>query len=165
MVLSLLGTVGSNPEWNDRLNSKQHIGIPFVSFEFLRSIPMISQLLKDLDFDLEWVENMKQVVTGKSGAASCCSGMFYVRDAAIATDEQQRKIISAQDFVNDYQIKTVFGFGGKYSEKMLMTAIFFTAETIEKDVVDRFFPLASFFKSTTMNLALNNDIFTSSKVN
>ena len=42
-------------------------------------------------------------------------GMFFIDDAAVDEDEQGRKIIAAQDFVEEHNIKSVFGFGGQAS--------------------------------------------------
>jgi len=45
-ILSLLGTHGVEENWNARLNSQGHIGIPLASADFIDSIPMMSRLLK-----------------------------------------------------------------------------------------------------------------------
>src|SRR5688572_11678141 len=39
-VLSLLGTYGDKPEWNNRHTSKGHVGIPLISADFIELIPM-----------------------------------------------------------------------------------------------------------------------------
>lgn len=109
-VLSLLGTCGRNKTWNSRTNSEGHIGIPLISESFIDSIPMMSRLLKELGINLDWLENFDtDIVKKKMGNIS---GLFYVENAATATDENGRKIISAQDFVTKYNVKTVFGMGG-----------------------------------------------------
>lgn len=109
-VLSLVGTCGRYESWNSRKNSKGHIGIPLISASFVDSIPMMSRLLKELEIDLEWLKNFDtDIVTKKTGKLS---GLFYVEDAATNTDARGRKIISAQDFVARFHVKTVFGMGG-----------------------------------------------------
>ena len=41
-VLSLIGTSGQETDWNDRRNSKGHMGIPLISSAFVDAIPMIA---------------------------------------------------------------------------------------------------------------------------
>ena len=40
LVLTLLGTRGAKPDWNDCGNSKDHVGIPLVSADFIEAIPI-----------------------------------------------------------------------------------------------------------------------------
>src|SRR5262245_7688192 len=56
-VLSLVGTQGQKPEWNDRRKSKQHRAIPLISVEFVDGIPMIARLLRELGVPLDWIES------------------------------------------------------------------------------------------------------------
>ena len=157
-VLSLLGTCGREPEWNDRRNSRGHVGIPLVSKSFLDSIPMMSRLLKELGVEIDWIEreDTKIVVRTKGRMA----GVFFVLDAKSATDQEGRKIISAQDFVDAYGVKTVFGFGGEYGVcDTFITTIIFTSERIERAQVEQFMFLINMFKSGTMSLALKGRIF------
>ena len=42
------------------------------------------------------------------------AGLFFVEDASRATDHHGRKIIAAQEFVDTYRVKAVFGIGGAY---------------------------------------------------
>ena len=110
LVLSLLGTSGVRPDWNNCKNSQGHIGIPLVSAEFIDAIPMMSRLLKQLGMGLDWIDsNDTQLVKHTIGSIS---GVFFVPDAATEVDLKGRKIIVAQDFVDTYNVKTVFGFGG-----------------------------------------------------
>ncbi|MFH0940065.1 MAG: hypothetical protein V1899_12410 [Planctomycetota bacterium] len=41
LVLSLMGTRGDEPAWNDRRSSAGHIGIPLASADFINKIPMM----------------------------------------------------------------------------------------------------------------------------
>ena len=52
LVLSLLGTRGKEPEWDNRRSSQGHVGIPLASADFIDAIPMMSRLLKELGLDL-----------------------------------------------------------------------------------------------------------------
>ena len=97
-VLTLIGTFGVKPEWADRHRSAGHAGIPLISAEFVESIPMMSALLKDVGLPLGWMErNSSSLIQRTIGESA---GLFFVENAALATDDQDRKIIPAQDFVN-----------------------------------------------------------------
>jgi two-component system, NtrC family, sensor kinase len=157
LILSLLGTHGKETAWNDRINSKGHVGIPLASTDFVDRIPMVSRLLKELGIDLNWISgDDTEIVIKKSGGMS---GVFYVRDAETATDNMARKIITSQDFVRKYNIKTVFGMGGSYMGKIFITTIVFTNETLDKETVTKYTPIINYFKGATMQLAMGNKIF------
>ena len=157
-VLSLVGTSGGNPEWNDRKNSKGHVGIPLLSASFIDSIPMMSRMLNQFGAGFDWVDSDdSKFVQAKVGSFA---GSFYVRDAKNETDNQGRKIIAAQDFVNKNNIKTVFGFGGAYlGSKTFFTVIVFLHETVDEKVVEWFKPQASKFKAATMKMVNQGRIF------
>jgi hypothetical protein len=110
LVLSLLGTRGSKPAWNDRRQSQGHVGIPLASAAFIDKIPMMSRLLKEVGLNLDWFDRQDTDIVIK--AMGRVSGVFYVQDARTAVDQQGRKIIAAQDFVEANQVQTVFGLAG-----------------------------------------------------
>ncbi len=60
--------------------------------------------------------------------------------------------MSAQDFVAEHNIRTVFGLGGSYLNGSFVTVIIFTRETIEQSKVESFMSLVNTFKSATMNI-------------
>ncbi len=158
LVLSLLGTRGENKDWNSRHNSEGHVGIPLVSSAFIDEIPMMSRLLKELGLGLEWIDSKDSNIVGETMGKM--SGLFYVRDAATEVDQRGRKIIAAQDFVERYHVKTVFGLGGGYLiGKMFITTIIFTRETIDKDHITSFLPLLNAFKMSTTSLVSQGKIF------
>ncbi|HNT75099.1 MAG TPA: hypothetical protein PKH77_08780 [Anaerolineae bacterium] len=158
LVLSLLGTRGSNAMWNDRRKSQGHIGIPLASATFIDKIPMMSRLLKDIGLNLDWIDSHDTDIVTKT--ISGMSGVFYVRDAREAVDTQGRKIIAAQDFVTAQSVKTVFGLGGGYAtSKTFLTVIVFCRETVNKTQAELFSPLVGLFKSNTIPLASSGAIF------
>jgi hypothetical protein len=157
LILSLLGTRGAEVAWNDRRRSEGHVGIPLASADFIDKIPMMSRLLKEVGLDLDWIDR-QEAITIKTFAG--LSGVFYVPDARTAVDDQGRKIISAQDFVRDNDIKTVFGLAGSYPlKKTFVTLIIFCRETLQKPQVDRFLLLMSSFKAKTTSLASSGAVF------
>lgn len=160
-VLSLLGTRGQHPRWNSRHASRGHLGIPLVSTEFVESIPMIARLLKELGATLEWMEERNTAIATSS--LGSVAGTFYVEDAATGVDQHGRTVITAQDFVSEYGVRTVFGFGGGYPvAHAFLAVVVFTREMIDRRQVERFMRLASSFKTATMRAVREGRIFEAS---
>lgn len=157
-VLSLLGSRGRERDWNDRRQSKRHLGIPLVSSAFVDdSIPMISRVLKELGVPLHWVDSLdSQLVLEAMGQAS---SLFYVEDAARATDHQGRKIIVAQDFVSKYKVVSVFGTGSVYPNGQILVLIVFCNEAVPRKVAEQFLALVAMFTQRTKTLAASTRIF------
>jgi hypothetical protein len=146
------------PEWNSRYASAGHLGIPLVSMDFVDAIPMIARLLKELGATLAWADALDTtVVTTSLGSVA---GLFYVEDARAAFDQQGRRIITAEDFVREHAVRTVFGFGGAYSAQGTFVAtVVFTHEVIPRREVERFMRLASAFKAATLRFARDRSFF------
>lgn len=156
-VLSLLGTYGVRPEWRDRFQSRGHLGIPLLSASFIESIPMVSRLMSDMGINTDWFDATEPDVLVKSlGRAA---GVFYVRDARTWLDHRNRKIVSAQDFVEEHNVKSVFGLGGSYLNGNFVAVIIFTRETLEQAQAEVFMALVNTFKAATMRLAMDGAIF------
>ncbi len=146
-VLSLIGSCGQEQSWCDRRRSKGHVGIPLISSAFVRDIPMISRLLKELGVPVDWVDSHdSEMIVETTGSAT---GLFYVDDAATAVDSQERKIITAQDFVSQYGVKSVFGMGGSYSTGQIAVVVVFSRNQIPRPLAERFLSLAAFFIGRT----------------
>jgi hypothetical protein len=88
-ILSLLASRGTKPGWNDRRQSKGHVGIPLASADFVNSVPMIARLLGEVGLELSWLGADSAGV--EISTMSKVSGVFYVRDAASAVDQQGRR--------------------------------------------------------------------------
>lgn len=156
-MLSLLGTYGTSPAWNDRYRSQSHLCIPLLTASFVESIPMVARLMSDMGINLSWFDEHDEDIVIKSLGQT--AGVFYVRDAKTRLDHQHRKIVSAQDFVAAHDIKTVFGLGGSYLNGSFVAMIFFTRETVEQQQVERLMPLVNTFKTATMSLVMQGKIF------
>src|SRR5262249_32907792 len=128
-ILTLLGTRGVKPAWNDRRKSQGHVGIPLLSATVVDAIPMIARLLTELGVDLAWVDQKDQGIMAMAAATSV-AGTFYVEDAATGVDRLERRIIPAQDFVAENGVHTVFGAGVTYVDGMLATLIVFAKEYV-----------------------------------
>lgn len=158
LVLSLLGTMGDEPAWCDRRRSASHVGIPLVSREFVTQIPMISRLLQQLGIELDWFERNDTAIVGQTFGLQ--SGVFYVDDAATAVDRQGRNIITAQSFVANYGVRTVFGVGGGYvGTPVYTTIITFCRDHVERTQAEQFRTHIDRFKAETEALAKQGRIF------
>jgi histone H3/H4 len=157
-VLSLIGTAGQEVDWNDRRKSKNHVGIPLTSSAFVDAIPMISRLLKELGVPLDWVDTQDAEVIKKMDRAA---GLFFVENAAEATDHQGRKIIPAQDFVSGYNLKSVFGVGGGYAGGQMLVIVLFCRDLIPRAAAERFVALRDAFKGNTSSFVESAKVFSS----
>ena len=155
-VLSLIGTAGQEVDWNDRRKSKDHVGIPLTSSAFVDAIPMISRLLKELGVPLDWVDTQDAEIVKKMDRAA---GLFFVENAAEATDHQGRKIIPAQDFVSGHNVKTVFGVGGGYAGGQIVVVVAFCRDLIPRASAERFVALRDAFKGNTSSLVETAKVF------
>jgi hypothetical protein len=63
---------------------------------------------------------------------------FFVPDARETRDGSARHVIAAQDFVERYGIRSVFGMGGAYFDGTLAATIAFTSETMDAPTTARF---------------------------
>lgn len=158
LALSLIGSHGREAAWNDRRNSQGHVGIPLASGDFIELIPMMSRLLKSLGVSLEWIASTDIKIVAKN--LGKMAGVFYVPDAKATVDEKGRKIIAAQDFVDKYNIKTVFGFGGSYLVNTVSVVfINFTSEVIPQNKVEQFMRVVNLFKSATVDVVSRGKVF------
>ena len=157
-VLSLVGTHGQEGDWNDRRKSKGHVGIPLISSAFVGAIPMISRLLKELGVPLDWVDSHDSEIIKKTlGGTSV--GLFFVENAADATDNEGRKIIAAQDFVSSYNVKSVFGTGEAYAGGQMLVIVLFCRDGFSRATAEHFPALTSLFKGKTTSLVGAAKIF------
>jgi hypothetical protein len=152
-VLTLLGTRGQQPDWNDRRCSKGHAGIPLLP-GLIRELPMIGGLLKSLGIELRRGDSRLMMLGAPTAAV--CAGLFRVSDARHETDPKGRKIIPAQDFVERHGIRTVFGVGGLYlSVDSMLALLVFCREVVEENVARQLMPFASTFAAMTSAMIMN----------
>jgi hypothetical protein len=157
VVLNLLGTSGRLPDWNDRLQSRGHLGIPLLNAGFVDNLPMVASLMKDMGIDLEWLDRQDSSIVVK--AAGRLARIFYVSDAREVVDERGRKVVPASDFVESQGVRTVFGLGGAYLDGTFLAMILFTRELLEKRQAEGFQPLLNLFKMGTTSIVLGHRIF------
>ncbi len=156
-VLSLLASRGVEDDWNHRLRSREHLGIPLLSERFVAEIPMIARLLNEIGFTPAWHGTDTNFVTK---TLANVNGVFYVADARTAVDDRERSIIPAMGFVERYGIRSVFGFGGSYlSRHTFITTIVFCRDEIARSQAMRFVPLIGSLKAATTRYVNRGAIF------
>ncbi len=157
LVLTLLATRGVEEAWNDRRRSRDHLALPLLSEQFVAEIPMISRLLSEIGFAPAWRGSETGFVTR---TLANVNGIFYVGDARTATDDRDRSIIPATEFVERYGIRSVFGFGGSYlGRHMFISAIVFCRDEIARSQAMRFVPLIGSLKAATTRFVNRGEIF------
>ena len=133
--LTLLATVGDEPQWNDRRASENHQAIPLPSPYVVERAPMIAQLIREFGMDLGSVVRPSGDVVRALGGKSY--GVFHVENAAGSP------YIPAQEgFVDRYGIRSVLGFGGLLPTGDLFGVILFSRVHVPVGSADRFRSLA-----------------------
>ncbi len=133
--LTLMATVGQTAVWNSRFLSQGHRAIPLPSPEIVEKAPMISQLIKELGFELSSVlQPSPDVVKDLAGKRH---GVFHVEHAMGSP-----YIPAQQEFVERYGIKSVVGFGGMLGTGDLFAVILFATVHVPVNSAQRFRSLA-----------------------
>ncbi len=125
--LTLLGTAGDEPAWNDRARSQGHRAIPLPSEEFVERLPMVAQLIRQLGLELG------SVVTPPSGRevvelAQRTNDVFHVAEA------NGSPYLPAQDFVAAHSIASAVGFGGVFMSGAFFSVVVFSRVPISEPV-------------------------------
>jgi hypothetical protein len=102
--LTLLGTRGLEPAWNDRRGSEGHKAIPLPSVEFVERLPMVAGLVQQLGLELADV-----VMPEKGRVAELAQRTYDVFHVPEAAGSQY---VPAQDFVEEHGVRSALGFGG-----------------------------------------------------
>lgn len=158
LVLNLLATAGDEPNWMDVTKSKGHVAIPLATSAFIASIPMMSRLLHQLGAGIDWIDQKDTSIVAR--ALGMMGGVFFVEDASTEVDSQGRKVISAQDFVAKYGVKSAFGFGGGYSgTQTFIVVINFLRDKIDQATAEHFLAGIDRFKASTIDVVRQKAIF------
>ena len=156
-ILSLAGTKGRERAWSDRKTSDGHKGIPLVSSEFVSAVPMLMGLFTQVFGDLRWLdfqnyEEFKKI-TGKT------SGSFYVKDAHVDVDTQNRKIIAAQDFVKAENVRSVLGLAGGLLGGSMIAMLNFLSEEVSEQYIEGLMPAMASLRANALKKCLSDNIF------
>lgn len=103
--LTLLATRGIQSEWNDRALSVNHRVIPLLSVEAIEKAPMVSRLVSRLGIEVT------NVVTPTPGWFLPPDQKKY-EVMYVAEAKEDPAIVSQEEFVMPYGIRSVVGFGG-----------------------------------------------------
>ena len=133
--LTLLASVGDEPEWNSRAGSAGHKAIPLPSEELVRQFPMISNLVKQFGLELSSVVDPDP---------SCLRDFEQTTYNVFLVPEARgsRYVPAQEEFVVPYGIKSTMGFGGVLPSGNLFAVIMFSRVAILQDMADMFKPLA-----------------------
>jgi hypothetical protein len=138
--LTLLASIGDRPEWRSRHRSKGHKAIPLASEQMVEQAPMIAQLIKQLGLDVKQVISPDpQLVPDAKGKTY---NVFYVDDALGSP-----YIPAQNEFVSEYGIRSVVGFGGLLRSGDLFAVIMFTRVPVPPESAERFKSIALDVKS------------------
>lgn len=124
--LTLLGTAGDLPEWNDRRASAGHRAIPLVSEPMVEQLPMVVQLITQLGLDVASV-----VRPDPSRAAALAQRTYDVFHVPVAAGSPH---VPAQDFVREHGIESAVGFGGMLYTGDFYAVVLFSKTPISSDV-------------------------------
>jgi two-component system, NtrC family, sensor kinase len=133
--LTLVGTAGMRPEWNDRNASVGHRAIPLASPAMLERSPMISQLVRQFGLEPSTVLGADSSLLVDSEQKS-----YNVFHVPVARDSPY--VPAQAEFVVPYGICSVIGFGGMLPSSNLFAVILFTRIPIPREIADLFRPLA-----------------------
>lgn len=109
--------------------------------------------------DLDWLGSQPDTQYSEKELGGGWIGTFYVPDASAALDSRNRPIISAQDFVQEHGVRTVFGLGGLYAQGNLLTILLFTRDRLDKTQVAEFTPLIPLLRAATSQLVREKKFF------
>jgi hypothetical protein len=138
--LTLLASAGLEPEWNDRMTSRDHRAIPLASTDMIAKAPMIAQLIREFGIDLaSVVEPSPESTRARDGKTY---NVFHVEEALGSPH-----IPAQPEFVEKYKVRSVVGFGGSLRTGDLYAIIMFSRVHVPASSAERFRTLALDVKS------------------
>ena len=147
--LTLLGTAGEKPEWNDRSKSEGHKAIPLPSEGFVSQIPMISRLVSQFGLDVNAVIRPDPSLLADLERKEY--NAFHVPEAVGSP-----YIPAQKEFVIPSGVQSVLGFGGMLSTGDLFAVILFAKVHIPRGTSDLAKSLAAKVKEALQPFADGN---------
>lgn len=132
--LTLLATAGDERAWNDRTASANHRVIPLVDADTVAKSPMIAKLVEDLGLSPH--EVVQPPGPREDVPADSAFDVFHVADAASSPH------VPAKDFVAEYGIRSVLGFGGMLPSGGFFALLVFSRTPIPAETADAFGTIA-----------------------
>ena len=140
--LTLLGTVGDEPQWNDRHTSQHHRAVPLPSAKVVERFPMIAQLVRQFGIPISSLLEARPEIIRELDQKTC--NVFYVPETHI----HGAYIPAQSDFVVPYKIKSALGFGGVLPSGNLFAVIMFSRVPIPMET-------ARMFRTIAINVKMN----------
>lgn len=128
--LTLLGTVGTEPDWNDRKASKGHRVIPLTDAKQVEGLPMVAALLHQLGVDIDALLSASAHLLHEEDQDRY--GVFHVPIALGSP------VVPAQDFVAQHGIESVLGFGGALPTGEVYAVVMFTDVPVPREAARLF---------------------------
>jgi hypothetical protein len=144
--LTLVGTAGMRPAWNQRTASVNHGVIPLGSEAMVRRSPMIAQLVNQLGLEVSALLQPDPTLLVDLEQKSY--NVFHVAEA-----RGSPYVPAQEEFVIPCGICSVIGFGGMLPLGCLFTVILFTTIPITRETADLFRPLALSVKLAVLPFA------------
>lgn len=144
--LTLLGTAGDEPAWNDRRASVRHRAIPLPSELAVRRLPMVAQLIGQLEVPVHaLLEPSPEILLDLQQRTF---NVFSVPEAVGSP------FIPAQDdFVVPFGVASSVGFGGVLPTGDLFATVLFTRSAVPRETAELFRPLALSVKLAVLPFA------------
>ena len=141
--LTLVGTAGVEPAWNDRTRSIGHQAIPLATAEAVERSPMIVGLIEQLGLEVAAIVDPARA--DPLALHHRDYDVFFVPDAV------NSPLVPAQDgFVVPYGVRSVVGCGGVLPSGDLFALILFTRLLLSPATADLFRTLALSVKATVV---------------
>jgi len=140
ICVTLVGTAGDQPAWNQIASSKGHQVIPVSSADAVQQMPMFAQLQNQLGLSIHPDANLSSSILIDNQT----TGVFHVEKALGSP------FVPAQDFVSEYGIRSVVGFGDSLPDGAMFVAIGFAKVDIDRNAAQLFSHLSH---STLVGLA------------
>jgi hypothetical protein len=137
--LTLFGTAGERPEWNERGRSRHYRSIPLTGNQSVAQFPMVLQLLQQLGVEAESkTEPLSDLLVDR---VEHTLNVFHVAEA-----KGSPFVPAQEEFVIPFGIESVLGFGGVLPSKEFFAVILFSKQKISRETAELFKPLAMSIK-------------------
>jgi hypothetical protein len=133
--LTLVASIGDEPDWRSRHTSRSHVAVPLPSADAIRAAPMIMRLVEELGVDVESL--VSSTPAAVRGSDTRTYDVFHVVEA-----RGSPHIPAQKEFVERYGIRSVVGFGGLLRSGELFAVILFSRHHIPVPSATRFRTIA-----------------------
>jgi signal transduction histidine kinase len=133
ICLSLMATSGVDPDWNSPSTSRTDVAVPLREANMAAAAPMINALIAQFGVDVASMSRPDRQFLDTQGTFS----VFHIPEA-----RGSPYLPSQAEFVEEYDIRSVLGFGGLLPSQDLFAVIVFATVPIARETAELFPPLA-----------------------